>query len=131
MSKIAAFLAEYKPFYIATSDGDQPRVRPFGASVLLNDRLYIVTGSQKAVSTQLKANPKIEISATAPDGKWLRLTAEAALDTDPDTRQAILDTLPNVKALYKDHLELLETYYLKNATATIQGHDGTKESYTL
>jgi uncharacterized pyridoxamine 5'-phosphate oxidase family protein len=131
MKEIAEFLSTNKPFYIATIDGDQPRVRPFGASTVFEGKIYIVTNSQKPVAAQLKANPKIEISATAADGHWLRLTAQAVLDNSPNTQQGILEQLPQLKNLYKDSLVNFETYYLKNAAAVIAAHDGTSESHAF
>ena len=71
------FLKEAGVYYLATVDGDQPRVRPFGTVDLFEDKLYIQTGKVKAVARQMKANPKVEISAMAQDGRWIRVTAEA------------------------------------------------------
>ncbi|MDR1538756.1 MAG: pyridoxamine 5'-phosphate oxidase family protein [Clostridiales bacterium] len=131
MQAIAEFLSNFKPFYIATIDGDQPRVRPFGASAVVDGKLYIVTNSQKSVAAQLKANPKIEISTTAADGRWLRLTAEAVLDKNPASEQSVLEKLPQLKNLYKDSLVNFEAYYLKNAAGLIVSRDGTSESHTF
>ena len=82
LSKVLAFLDDAQTYYLATAEGDQPRVRPFGTALVYNDKLYIQTGKVKAVSKQLAANPKAEICAFK-DGKWIRITGELVED---DTR---------------------------------------------
>ena len=120
METIAAFLQDNKVFYIATVEDDQPRVRPFGAVCAHNGRLYFGTGNQKPVSKQMKANPKIEISTTTPDGSaWLRLTAEAVAHDCREARQAMLDATPSIKGLYNADDGIFEVFYLQNAVGTI------------
>ena len=75
MKEVYDFLKKCGVFYIATVDGDQPRVRPFGALNIFEDKLYIQTGKVKNVAKQMEANPKVEISAFT-EGKWIRLTGE-------------------------------------------------------
>lgn len=75
MEEVYAFLKKCQVYYLATTEGDQPRVRPFGTIDLYQGRLYIQTGKVKKVSAQMKKNPKIEISGMA-DGKWIRVEAE-------------------------------------------------------
>ena len=41
------FLKQTRTYYLATVDGDQPRVRPFGTVMLYDGRLYIQTGRKK------------------------------------------------------------------------------------
>ena len=75
IKKVCDFLDEAQTYYLATAEGDQPRVRPFGTALLYDGKLYIQTGKVKAVSKQIAANPKVEICAFK-DGKWLRLAGE-------------------------------------------------------
>ena len=79
MDKVTQFLKEAGVYYLATVDGDQPRVRPFGTVNYFDGKLYIQTGKVKNVSKQLHANPKAEICAFK-DGTWLRVSGELIED---------------------------------------------------
>jgi uncharacterized pyridoxamine 5'-phosphate oxidase family protein len=131
MQTIIKFLQENSPFYIATIDGSQPRVRPFGAVCAINNKMYICCNNKKEVFKQMKANPKIEISATAKDGSWLRLTAEAVQDDNQAARQSMLDAAPDLKNMYKADDGLFEVFYLKNAAGVISSFDGKNEKHTF
>lgn len=119
MKEVYEFLKNCGVYYLATVEGDQPRVRPFGTVDLFEDKLYIQTGKVKAVARQMKANPKVEISAMAQDGRWIRVTAEAVLDDNIKAQEHMLDAYPNLKAMYTAGDGNTEVYYLKNATAQI------------
>ena len=118
MNEVFEFLKRCSVYYLATMDGDQPRVRPFGTYDIFEDKLYIQTGKIKPVAHQMKANPKIEISGMA-DGKWIRITAEAVLDENIEAQKHMLDAYPTLQAMYKPGDGNTEVYYLKNATAQI------------
>jgi len=118
MKQVYEFLKKCGTYYLATMDGDQPRVRPFGTYDIFEDKLYIQTGKIKPVANQMKANPKIEISGMA-DGKWIRITAEAVLDENIEAQKHMLDAYPTLQAMYKPGDGNTEVYYLKNATAQI------------
>ena len=118
MREVYEFLKKCGTYYLATMDGDQPRVRPFGTYDIFEDKLYIQTGKIKPVANQMKANPKIEISGMA-DGKWIRITAEAVLDDNIEAQKHMLDAYPSLQAMYKPGDGNTEVYYLKNATAQI------------
>jgi len=118
MKQVYEFLKKAEVYYLATVDGDQPRVRPFGTIDLFEDKLYIQTGKVKPVADQMKANPKVEISAMA-EGKWIRIEAEAVLDENIAAQEHMLDAYPNLKAMYQPGDGNTEVYYLKNATAQI------------
>ncbi len=119
MKEVYEFLKECGVYYLATVEGDQPRVRPFGTVDLFEDKLYLQTGKVKAVAQQMKANPKIEISAMSQDGRWIRISAEAILDENIKAQEHMLDAYPNLKAMYKAGDGNTEVYYLKNAVAQI------------
>jgi uncharacterized pyridoxamine 5'-phosphate oxidase family protein len=118
MHEVYEFLKSAGTYYLATLEGSQPRVRPFGTIDLFDGRLYIQTGKRKSVADQLKANPNIELSAML-NGRWIRLTAEAVLDENVDAQTHMLDSYPSLKAMYAPGDGNTEVYYLKNATATI------------
>ena len=90
MQEVYEFLKSAGTYYLATTDGSQPRVRPFGTIDLFEGRLYIQTGKRKEVAAQLKRNPKIEISAMH-EGRWIRLEAEAVLDDNIEAQIHMLD----------------------------------------
>ena len=119
MQRVYDFLKTAGVYYLATAEGDQPRVRPFGTVDLFENTLYIQTGKVKDVAKQMVANPKIEISAMAPDGKWIRVTAQAVADDRYEAKAHMLDAYPDLKAMYSADDDNTIVYYLKNATATI------------
>lgn len=117
MEKVYEFLKNAETYYLATVDGDQPRVRPFGTINIFEGKLYIQTGKVKPVSKQLKANPKAEICAFK-DGKWVRVAAELVEDDRVEAKKSMLDAYPNLRAMYDENDENTQVLYLKNATAT-------------
>jgi len=132
METIAQFLKNSQTFYLATDDNGQPRVRPFGAVCVFNGRLYFCFNNKKAVFAQIKANPKIEISATAASGdKWLRLSAEAVVHESPEARRFMLDALPALQGMYSADDGLFEVFYLQNAVGVIQSFGGEAETHTF
>jgi len=119
MKEVYEFLKECGAYFLATVEDDQARVRPFGTIDLFEDKLYIQTGKSKAVAHQLKANPKVEISAMSPDGRWIRIAAEAVLDDSIAAQTHMLDAYPHLKAMYTPGDGNTEVYFLRNAEARI------------
>ena len=117
MQEVYEFLKKCETYYLATVDGDQPRVRPFGTVNAFEGRLYIQTGKVKAVSKELAANPKLEICAYNGE-QWLRVSATAVEDDRVEARQDMLDHYPSLQALYKADDGNTQVFYLKDATAT-------------
>lgn len=128
MKKTCDFLKKCGVFYLATNEEDQPRVRPFGAVNIFNDRLYLITSNQKDVFKQLAANPKLEISGMA-EGKWIRLAAEAVRDNNREARKAMLDDYPDLRAMYNEDDGIMEVLYLKNAKVSICSFTDAPESW--
>ncbi len=118
MQRVYEFLKEAGTYYLATMEGDQPRVRPFGTIHVFDGKLYIQTGKVKPVSKQMMANPKVEICAML-NGKWIRVQAEAVEDDRLEARQSMLDAYPNLQAMYKADDGNTQVLYLQNAVATI------------
>lgn len=117
MKEVYEFLKKCQTYYLATMDGDQPRVRPFGTVNIFDGKLYIQTGKSKNVSKQMQTNPKIEISAF--DGSnWIRVEAIAVRDDRLEAKQSMLDAYPALQGMYKAEDDNTETLYLKDATAT-------------
>ncbi len=117
MKEVYGFLKKCQTYFLATVDGDQPRVRPFGTIDLFEGRLYIQTGKVKDVSKQMQANPKIEICAFD-GGQWLRVSATVVRDDRIEAKQHMLDAYPELQGMYKADDDNTEVLYLKDATAT-------------
>ena len=118
MEEVAKFLKEAGTYYLATVDGDQPRVRPFGTAHIFEGKLYIQTGKVKDVSRQLHANPKAEICAFK-DGEWIRIAGELIEDDRYEARASMLDAYPSLKKMYAPDDGNTEVFYFQNAVATI------------
>ena len=130
MQEVFEFLKSAGTYYLATVDGDQPRVRPFGTIDIYDGRLYIQTGKCKAVADQLKANPKIELSAMH-EGRWIRLAAETVLDDNIEAQVHMLDNYPTLKGMYTPGDGNTEVYFLQNVTAAICSFTDEPEVYNF
>lgn len=118
MHEVYEFLKQCGVYYLATVEGDQPRVRPFGTVDVYEGRLYIQTGKKKPVAHQMKTNPKVELSGIA-GGKWIRITAEAVLDESIAAQEHMLAAYLSLQTMYHPGDGNTEVYWLKNATARI------------
>ena len=116
MDKVLKFLKDVETYYLATVEGDQPRVRPFGTAHVFEGKLYIQTGKVKDVSKQLHQNPKAEICAFK-NGEWLRVSGKLIEDDRNEARQSMLDAYPRLQMMYKADDGNTEVFYFKNATA--------------
>ena len=117
IEKVIQFLDNAQTYYLATAEGDQPRVRPFGTAMIWEGKLYIQTGKVKSVSKQLAANPKAEICAFQ-GGKWLRVAGELVNDDTREVKAAMLEKMPMLKGMYDPDDGNMQMLYFKNATAT-------------
>ena len=118
MSKVNDFLTEVGVFFLATADGDQPKVRPLGAHLEMDDKVIFGVGDFKNVYKQIAANPKVEIVACKPDGHWLRYTGKAVFEEDPKYAEAMLDMMPDLRNIYnEDTGNKMMTFHLEAATA--------------
>jgi len=118
MQEVYDFLKNCGTYYLATVDGDQPRVRPFGTIDIFEDKLYIQTGKVKEVSKQIQANPKVEICAFA-EGKWIRIAGKLVRDDRYEPKKHMLDAYPSLQAMYSAEDDNTEVLYFEDATATI------------
>lgn len=119
MEKVLNFLKEAGTWYIATADGDQPRVRPFGAQMIYNGKLYFITNNQKNVYKQLMVNPKFEISGMDKTGHWIRLHGKAVEDPSREAKAAMLEENPGLKSMYSVDDGLMAVFALEDAEASI------------
>ena len=116
MQEVYDFLKNAETYYLATMDGDQPRVRPFGSVDIFDGKLYIQTGKVKAVAKQIAANPKVELCAFK-DGRWLRITGELVEDDRREAKKHMLDSYPVLRRMYSEDDGNTLVLYFKNATA--------------
>lgn len=130
MERAVQFLKEAGVYYLATVEGDQPRVRPFGTAHIFEGKLYIQTGKSKPVSKQLHANPKAEICAFR-DGEWLRISGELVEDDRREARQSMLDAYPQLRGMYSEDDGNTEVFYIKNATAVFSSFTKAPETITF
>ena len=123
MQEVLDFLKNAGAYYLATIDGDQARVRPFGTAHIFDGKLYIQTGKVKSCSKQMIANPKVEICAMV-DKTWIRISATAVTDESRDAKQSMLDAYPQLKERYSADDDNTHVLYLKDATARFETFGG-------
>ena len=116
VKKVYDFLEKAGTFYLATVEGDQPRVRPYGALLYFEDKIYIMAFGKTNATRQIAANQKAEICAFK--GQTLRIECELVEDNRPEVGKALVDKMPLLKNLgLGENGENGVMYYLKNATA--------------
>ncbi|MBQ6065373.1 MAG: pyridoxamine 5'-phosphate oxidase family protein [Clostridia bacterium] len=130
MEKVCQFLKDAGAYYLATVEGDQPRVRPFGTAHIFEGKLYIQTGKVKPVFRQIIADPKVELCAFK-DGVWLRVAGELALDDRVEAKKAMLDDYPQLRGMYDENDDNTAVFYFKNATATFSSFTAPPETVTF
>lgn len=123
MQEIYDFLKKCRTYYLATMEGDQPRVRPFGSVNVYEGRLYFQTGKGKDVAGQIIENPKIEICAYDGD-RWIRVRAVAIEDDRFVAKKYILDAHPSLRERFSADESNTKVFYLKDAAATISSFTG-------
>lgn len=126
MEKVYNFLKNASVYYLATVEGDQPRVRPFGTVNIFENKLYIQTGKIKPVSKQLLANPKAEICAFK-DGTWIRVSGELINDERIEAKKSMLDAYPDLRGMYDENDSNTQVLYFKNAKAVISSFTSSPE----
>ena len=127
MERVCSFFKEAQTYYLATVDGDQPRVRPFGTIHIFEGKLYIQTGRSKDVAKQLAANPKAEICAFH-NGAWLRVSGELVDDNRVEAKKSMLDAYPDLRRMYDPEDDNTEVLYFKNAKATFSSFTAAPET---
>ena len=130
VERVCRFLDEAGVYYLATAEGDQPRVRPFGTALVWEGRLYIQTGKVKDVSRQLGANPKAEICAFH-NGAWLRVAGELIEDDRREPKAAMLEKYPNLKAMYSPDDGNTQVLFFRSASATFASFTAAPETLSF
>ncbi|HIT93786.1 MAG TPA: pyridoxamine 5'-phosphate oxidase family protein [Candidatus Faecivivens stercoripullorum] len=129
MIDVVQFIKEAGMFFLATSENGQPKQRPFGGVMLLNDRIYFDTNTEKSVYKQMTANPQVSLCAFS-KGCWMRIEGRAVPDHSPETLDAITERNPMLKKLREKEGDIFTSLYLEDAT--VEFHSGEKcESWKL
>lgn len=130
MERVCQFLKEAGVYYLATVEGDQPRVRPFGTAHIFEGKLYIQTGKVKPVSKQLGENPKAEICAFHKDA-WIRIAGTLVEDDRNEAKKSMLDAYPNLRGMYDENDGNTQVLYFKDAVATFSSFTAAPETVTF
>ena len=130
LEKVLKFLDEAQTYYLATAEGNQPRVRPFGTALVYNDKLYIQTGKVKPVSQQLKANPKAEICAFK-DGTWIRISGELVEDETREVKTLMLEKMPMLRNMYNEDDGNMQMLYFENAEVVFASFTAPPEKFNI
>ena len=130
MERVCEFLKTAGVYYLATVEGDQPRVRPFGTAHIFEGKLYIQTGHVKPCAKQLLANPKAELCAFH-NGTWLRIACSLVEDDRVEAKKSMLDAYPNLRRMYDENDGNTMVLYMENATATFSSFTAAPEVVTF
>ena len=126
MKRVCEFLKNAEVYYLATVEGAQPRVRPFGTINEFEGKLYIQTGKVKPTSKQLAVNNKAEICAFK-DGAWVRIACELIEDDRVEAKKSMLDAYPNLRGMYDENDGNTQVFYMQNVTATFSAFGKSPE----
>ena len=129
MNKAVEYLKKCGTFFVATVDGDQPKVRAFGAVAEIDGKLYMATNNKKAVYQQMMKNPKVEICGMLPESNWIRLQGEAVADNTRETKVKMLELNPILTSMYNIDDGIFAVVYLRNIKAKVESFTGAVESF--
>ena len=130
IERVCTFLKEAGTYYLATTEGDQPHVRPFGTAAIFVGKLYIQTGKVKDVSKQLAANPKFEICAFK-NGEWVRISGKLVNDDRREAKEDMLEKHPSLKRMYSADDDNTQVLYIEDGTATFSSFTAAPETVTF
>ena len=127
MERVCQFLKDAGVYYLATVEGDQPRVRPFGTAHIFEGKLYIQTGKAKPCSQQILTNPKVELCAFH-QGTWLRIAGILREDDRIESKKSMLDAYPNLRGMYDEHDGNTQVLYFEKAVATFSSFSAAPQT---
>ena len=118
MKEVWEFLKSSGVYYLATIDGDKPKVRPFGTAEIFEGHLYIETGKKKDVFKQIEINNNVEICALK-DGYWMRLSGKLIVDDRVEAKKDMLDKNPDLRSMYSEYDNNTAVLYFESGKAII------------
>ena len=132
MNEVVKFISEAGTFYIATVDGNEPKVRPFGLVIEHEGKIYFCTSNQKNIYKQLQVNPNFEVSTTAKDNQWIRLKGKAVFDNNLTVKAKAFEILPHLKDIYNSmDNPIFEVFYVSEGEAAIYSFNGETKTYKV
>jgi uncharacterized pyridoxamine 5'-phosphate oxidase family protein len=131
LDRVIEFQKAAGTFYLATVEGDAPRLRPMGILAALGGKLCFVTNNQKDMYKQLISNPNVELAATDPDRKILRVRGPVSPNTTLETKRAVFQAFPFLGSIYKEDDGIFEVIAFDHATAVFYTMSGDKETIEL
>ncbi len=129
-AKVHEFLNKAQVFYFLTTDGDQPKGRPFGFQMLVDDVLYFGCGTFKNVFKQLTANPRVEVLALCGD-EFLRYDGRAKVVHDAALLDKVRQAMPQIMDLYDKNGWEMGLFTLEDGHAEIRGIFEQKEAFDV
>ena len=129
MNKATELMQAAGTFYLATVEGDQPRVRPFGAVADIDGKTYICLNNTKKVFAQMMANPKAEITGMFDGGKWFRIECKLNRDDRNEARENMLVANEGLRGMYKADDGIYEVFYLSDVKGSIESFSDEKEAF--
>lgn len=118
MEEVQKFLKEAGVYFIATIDGDKPKVRPFGTAEIFEGHLYIQTGKKKDVFKQIEKNNNVEICAFK-EGRWIRVSGKLLVDDRVEAKKDMLDKNPELRSMYDENDDNTAALYFESGKAVI------------
>jgi uncharacterized pyridoxamine 5'-phosphate oxidase family protein len=131
LKKLHQFLKDVGTYYLATTEGDTPRVRPFGTALLFEDKIYLLTAKEKNISKQIEVNNKFEISAIDQSGKWIRVSGKLIADNRIEVHEAMLSEYPQLKNMYQAGDSNTNALYFDDIEAVIYSFGADAEKLEI
>ena len=130
IEKVNEFLDQAKTFYFLTTDGNQPKGRPFGFHMLVDGKLYFGCGTFKNVFKQLTANPQVEVLALNGD-EFMRYDGRAKVVKDDKLLVKVRELMPQIMDIYDKNGWEMGLFYLEDGHVEIRGMLDLKEEFAV
>ena len=128
LNRVVNNIKNAKTFFFATVDeNNQPRVRPYNAVTLFEDKVYFYTNNHTHAFKQMNVNPKIELCAMISEDRWLRVSGKIVYDYRPEVKKAMLEANPELRTMYSEDDKIFEVFYLSNMQCTIHSNHSETE----
>ena len=118
MKRVYDFIKGCGIYYLATVDGNEPKIRPFGTIDIFEDKLYIQTGKCKPIYRQLLDNPNVELCACK-DNRWIRVSGKLVPDDRREPKKHMLDEYPELRNMYSEDDDNTIVFYFEKGKAVI------------
>ena len=128
LNRVVNNIRNAKTFFFATVDeNNQPRVRPYNAVALFDNKVYFYTNNHTHAFKQMNTNPKVELCAMLSEDRWLRVSGKIVYDYRPEVKKAMLEANPELRTMYSEDDKIFEVFYLSNMQCTIHSNHSEPE----